>query len=464
MTVNDKQVDAFLGIPFAEPISGERRFSRPVAKAPWGDSEVFDATEYGDGCWQVPDTAFPGFEGSEIWNPTVPLSDDCLNLNVWVPYPRPQNSAVLLWIFGGSYWYGVGSLSLYNGKYLAAEEGIIVVTINYRVGAFGFLATGDPSAPGNQGLYDQAMAMQWVKDNIGAFGGDPNKVTLFGESAGGASVSLHQLSPVSQALFQRAVVQSAGPTAPWAYTDRETALSRAKDLAKALGCLQDSNGEEHDIPNMVKCLQDVDPNELLPVSWVTGRFLEFPWVPVYDGIFLPEDPKSAMENGNFKDCEMIIGSNTNEANFFLVYEVPGFDKDTESLLDYDGYMKAFEYTFPKVSSIQLEAIARKYKPKPSTDQALLRDAIDLAVGDYSFTCPSTDFAMAYAKAGNQVYYYRFEERASNNPFPDWMGVLHGDEIAYIFGIPLDPSFGYSSREAAMSKRVMEFWANFARTG
>ena len=291
MTVMNKQVDAFLGIPFAEPISGERRFSRPVAKAPWGDSEVFDATEYGDGCWQVPDTAFPGFEGSEIWNPNVPLSDDCLNLNVWVPYPRPQNSAVLLWIFGGSYWYGVGSLSLYDGKFLAAEENIIVVTINYRVGAFGFLATGDPGAPGNQGLYDQAMAMQWVKDNIGAFGGDPNKVTLFGESAGGASVSLHQLSPVSQSLFQRAGIQSAGPTAPWAFTDRETALNRAKDLAKALGCLQGSNGEERDIPDMVKCLQDVDPNELLPVSWVTGRFLEFPWVPVYDGVFLPEDPK-----------------------------------------------------------------------------------------------------------------------------------------------------------------------------
>ncbi|XP_072015168.1 acetylcholinesterase-like [Amphiura filiformis] len=460
--VLDKQVDAFLGIPFAEPISGDRRFKLPVAKAPW--SGVFNATEYGHGCWQVLDTAFPGFEGTEIWNPTVPLSDDCLNLNVWVPFPRPQNSAVLVWIFGGGFWYGGSSLSLYDGKFLAAHEDMIIVSMNYRVGAFGFLATGDSSAPGNQGLYDQVMALQWVQDNIVTFGGDPNQVTIFGESAGGVSVGLHMLSPVSQPLFQRAGIQSAGPTTPWGYIDRDTGLKRAKLLAESLGCLKSENGEEHSIPDMVQCLQNVDVNELLGASWVTSNVLEFPFTPVYDGIFLPEDPATALENGNFKDCELIIGSNTNEANFFLIYEAPGFNKDTESLLDNEGYITALEYAFPNANSLQLDAIASQYRPKIPDDGSLLRDAVDHAVGDYMFSCPSVDFAQAYAKAGNQVYYYRFEERASSSPFPDWMGVLHGDEIVYIFGVTLAPSFGYSSREQAMSKRMMEFWANFARTG
>lgn len=458
MTVFDKQIDAFLGIPFAEPVSGERRFSLPEQKAPWGD-ELFDATNYGDGCWQVPDSAFPGFEGTEIWNPAVELSDDCLNLNVWVPNPRPSNSAVLVWIFGGSFWYGVGSLSLYDGKYLAAEENIIVVTMNYRVSSFGFLATGHESAPGNQGLYDQQMALQWVRDNIAVFGGDPAQVTLFGESAGGASVAFHMLSPMSQPLFQRAGIQSAGPTARWASMTQEEGLRRSKLLGEALGCNSD------DIPDMVTCLQNVDATELAQNSWVTGGFLNFPFVPVYDGVFLPEDPVSAVQNGNFKDCELIIGSNTNEAFFFIIYEVPGFSKDTDSLLDYDAYIEALTYQFPFVNSFGLEAIAFQYRPwQAPHDQALLRDATDLAQGDYSFTCPSVDFAMAYAKADNHVYYYRFEERASNSAFADWMGVLHGDEIAYIFGIPLNESWGYSEQEQLFSRKLMKYWANFAKTG
>ncbi|XP_072015175.1 cholinesterase 1-like [Amphiura filiformis] len=455
ITVNGStEVDAFLGIPFAEPISGERRFKHPVAKAPW--SGVFNAREYGHGCWQSPDTRF-----------TVPLSDDCLNLNVWVPYPRPQNGAVLVWIFGGAYVSGVSSLSLYDGKYLAALEQMIVVSMNYRVGAFGFLATGDSSAPGNQGLYDQAMALQWVQDNIATFGGDPNQVTIFGNSAGGGSVSLHLLSPVSRSLFQRAGIQSAGITAPWNYITQEEALERAKLLARSLGCLKDTNGDVQDIPDMIKCLQDVDANELWAAYPGSRYFMDFFYLPVYDGIFLPTDPDDAQDQGSFKRCELIVGSNSNEGNiFFPFYEVPGFTEGGESLLDYEGYITALRYTFPTIPhTFGLEAIAFQYRPwKTPNNQSLLRDAVDLAVGDYNLICPSIELANAYAREGNAVYYYRFEERPSNSPFPEWMGVLHTDEIPYIFGIPLDPSFGYSSREGLLSRKLMSFWANFSRTG
>ncbi|XP_072014791.1 acetylcholinesterase-like [Amphiura filiformis] len=449
ITVNGStEVDAFLGIPFAEPISGERRFKHPVAKASWNG--VFNAREYGHGCWQLKDTRFPGFAGTEKWIPTVSFSDDCLNLNVWVPYPRPQNGAVLVWIHGGGYYAGVSSLAMYDGKYLAALEQMIIVSMNYRVGAFGFLATGDSSAPGNQGLYDQAMALQWVQDNI----------------AGGASVAFHLLSPVSRSLFQRAIIESAGITSRWAYITKEAGLERAKLIAQNLGCLEDENGEEQDISDMIQCMQDVDANELLAASpGLLVSFFEPFYTPVYDGIFLPDDPTDAQDQGSFKQCELLIGSNANEGNLFLDYRVPGFSRDDESLIDYDSYIAALEYIFPRLNSFGLNAIAFQYRPwKTPNNQSLLRDAVGLAAGDNGFTCPTVELVKAYAKEGNQVYYYQFEERASNNPYPEWMGVLHGDEIPYVFGLPLDSSFGYSSREGELSRKLMSFWANFARTG
>lgn len=463
MNVLGKAVDAFLGIPYAESTEGEGRFKLPVPKKAW--EPIFNATEYGFGCYQVPDKAFSDFPGTDMWNANVPLDFDCLNLNVWVPHPRPTKSPVLVWIYGGSFWYGVASLEVYDGKFLAAEEGLIVVSMNYRVGAFGFLAMGDDGAPGNQGLYDQAAALQWVQDNIAAFGGDPDQVTLFAESAGAASVSFHMLSPVSESLFQRAALQSAGPTGPWAYYTQEEGLRRGKLLAAAVNCLEDDQGNELPVPEITRCLQQTDTVDLLYNSWVTMNFLEFPFVPVYDGTFLPEDPRLALERHAFKDCELLIGSNTNEGFFFIIYEVPHIEKDEENLLDYSRYIEALKHSFPKANSFGLEAIAFQYRPWITPNKgALLRDAVDAAVGDYAFVCPTVEFAKAYASADHPVYYYRFTERMSNSLFPDWMGVLHGDEIAYIFGIPLDPAAGFNNRERLLSRKLMKYWANFARTG
>lgn len=469
LTVLNKKVDAFLGIPYGESTEGEQRFKKPVAKASWAESgKIFNATEYGYGCWQLPDEAFPGFEGTEMWNPNVFLGEDCLNLNVWVPNPRPTNSPVLVWIYGGSFWYGVASLELYDGKFLAAEEQLIVVSMNYRVGAFGFLSMGTDDAPGNQGLWDQALALQWVKDNIAAFGGDPDQVTLMSESAGSASVSFHMLSPHSRPLFKRAALQSAAPTCPWAYYDQEETLRRAKELASALDCLEDDTGCEMPINDIVSCLRNREPTDILANSWITMEFLDFPWTPVVDGTFLPEDPRLALERHAFKDCEMLIGSNSNEAFFFIIYEflsLQYFDKDGPGLLSNTDYMASLKHLFPRANSFGIDAIAFQYRPWLSpNDGAMLRDAVDAAVGDYAFTCPTVDFATAYAKADNPVYYYRFTERASNSPFAEWFGVLHGDEIAYIFGIPLDPEYGYSDREKLFSRKLMRYWANFARTG
>ncbi|XP_039581565.1 cholinesterase-like, partial [Passer montanus] len=194
------RVAAFLGIPYAEPPVGPLRFAPPRPARPWGG--VLDALSHPHACFQPVDTMFPGFGGSEMWNPNREMSEDCLYLNIWAPAPRPETPApVLVWIYGGGFYSGAASLDVYDGRFLAAAEGVLVVSMNYRVGALGFLALpGHPEAPGNVGLLDQRLALRWVQANIAAFGGDPGAVTLFGESAGAASVGLHLLSGGSRAL------------------------------------------------------------------------------------------------------------------------------------------------------------------------------------------------------------------------------------------------------------------------
>ncbi|XP_022095277.1 cholinesterase 2-like [Acanthaster planci] len=463
MTVLDKTVDAFLGIPYGESPVGELRFRKPLPRTSWDG--IYNATTYGFGCFQAPDEEFKDFEGSEMWNPNVGLDEDCLNLNVWVPHPRPVNSSVLVWIFGGSFLSGVASLDVYDGKTLAAEEGLVVVSMNFRLAALGFLAMDDPTAPGNQALWDQALALKWVQKNIHIFGGDPDQVTLFGESSGAASIAFHVISPESMNLFRRVALQSASALTPWAYYTMEEGRRRGLMLAEKLKCVEDQSGQTLTTTQMVDCMRTRDPLEIIRWQWVTLDFADFPFVPVVDGDFVRERPQSAMERGEFKNCEVLIGSNTNEGIFFMVYEVPGYSKFSHSPLNRDQYTKAIKYCFPKANTFGFNAIEFEYFPWLSpTDPVALRDAVELAAGDYLFGCPSYEMAVAAASAHNPVYFYRFTDRASNNPWPEWMGVLHGDEIMYIFGIPLHPEFGYNSAEAELSRKMMTYWANFARTG
>ncbi|XP_041482622.1 acetylcholinesterase-like [Lytechinus variegatus] len=460
----NRQVDAFLGIPYAEPPLRELRFRPPVPKRAF--NHTFNATYYGYGCDHIPDMTFPGFQGSEMWNSPVRLHEDCLNLNVWTPYPRPQAATVMIWIYGGSFLSGVSSLELYDGQYLAAEQNVVVVSMNYRLGALGFLAMDHESSPGNQGLMDQKVAMQWVQDNIHQFGGDPNQVTIFGESAGAASVALHMLSPVSRTLFQRAIMQSSAATAPWATVTNDEGLRRGKLLAKELECSEYSNGTELTIPLMIDCIRTREVTQILAKQYaVTNGFCEFQFPPVVDGTFITETPRTSLERHSFKPGEILLGSNLNEANFFLIYEVPGFDKDHESLLNRDEYYDALQYVFPRVNSFGLDATAFQYTDwLAPNDPVKLRDGVDFAAGDYLFTCSTYDLAYAYASAGNKVYYYRFLERDSTHPWPEWMGVLHGDEILYVFGMPLVAQRNYTDIEVTLSRKIMTYWANFAKTG
>ena len=230
-----KHVDVWNSIPFAQPPIGDLRFRHPKPIEPWGDT-IRDTRALPNSCWQTMDDFFGNFSGSTMWNANTERSEDCLYLSVTVPRPRPKNAAVMVWIFGGGFVTGSSTLEVYDPKILVSEENIIFVSIQYRLASLGFLYFEQPGAPGNMGMMDQVAALKWIHSNIIFFGGNPNSITLFGESAGAASVSMHLLSPLSHNLFNRAIMQSGSATAPWAIVDKEETITRGFKLAETVGC------------------------------------------------------------------------------------------------------------------------------------------------------------------------------------------------------------------------------------
>ncbi|XP_037615302.1 acetylcholinesterase [Sebastes umbrosus] len=473
------QVTAFLGIPFGEAPVGKRRFRRAEAKRPW--TGVFEANDYPNACYQFVDTSYPGFQGSEMWNPNRDMSEDCLYLNVWVPSsPRPHNLTVMVWIYGGGFYSGSSSLDVYDGRYLAHSETVIVVSMNYRIGAFGFLALhGSSEAPGNVGLLDQRMALQWVQDNIHFFGGNPKQVTIFGESAGGASVGFHLLSPDSRPTFTRAILQSGVPNCPWASVSPAEARRRATLLGKLVGCNGGNDTE------LVDCLRGKTAQELIDQEWQVlpwSALFRFSFVPVVDGEVLPDTPEAMLSSGNFKDTQILLGVNQDEGSYFLLYGAPGFSKDNDSLISREDFLEGVKLGVPHANDIGLEAVVLQYTDwMDENNGAKNRDAMDDIVGDHNVICPLAHFARSYAQhnalkanmggmmnsGGNSqggVYLYLFDHRASNLAWPEWMGVIHGYEIEFVFGLPLVKRLNYTSEEEKLSQRMMKYWANFARTG
>ncbi|XP_018311645.1 acetylcholinesterase isoform X1 [Mycetomoellerius zeteki] len=457
-----KSVDAWFGIPYAQKPIGPLRFRHPRPAERW--SGVLNATTLPNSCVQILDTVFGDFPGATMWNPNTPLSEDCLYANVVVPRPRPRNAAVMVWIFGGGFYSGSATLDVYDHKTLVSEENVILVSMQYRVASLGFLYFGTSDVPGNAGLFDQMMALQWVRDNIAAFGGNPENVTLFGESAGAVSVSLHLLSPLSRHLFNQAIMQSGSATAPWAIISRDESIVRGIRLAEAVGCPHD----RHNLREAIDCLLTKDAEELVKNEWGTLGICEFPFVPVIDGAFLDETPQRSLATTSFKKTNILMGSNTEEGFYFIIYyltELFRIDGAEDVKVTRDQFISAVSELNPYVNQIGRHAIIYEYSDwLHPEDPHANRDALDKIVGDYQFTCNVNEFAGRYADTGHTVYMYYYKHRSRNNPWPRWTGVMHADEISYIFGEPLDSSKGYTHEEIQLSKRMMRYWANFAKTG
>ncbi|XP_067014479.2 acetylcholinesterase [Anabrus simplex] len=458
-----KVVDAWLGIPYAQKPLGHLRFRHPRPIERWdANGEIYNATKPPNSCVQIIDTVFGDFPGALIWNPNTPLSEDCLYINVVAPKPRPKSAAVLVWVFGGGFYSGSATLDVYDPKTLVSEENVILVSMQYRVASLGFLFFDTGDVPGNAGLFDQLMALQWIHDNIHNFGGNPNNVTLFGESAGAVSVSIHLLSPLSRNLFSQAIMESGSATAPWAIISREESILRGLRLAEAVGC---PHNKSH-IREVIDCLRAKNATDLVDNEWGTLGICEFPFVPVIDGAILDELPQKSLAAKNFKKTNILMGSNTEEGYYFIIYYLTQlFKKEENVYVSRSEYLKAVHELNPYVNAIGRQAIVFEYTDWANPDDPIgNRDALDKMVGDYHFTCNVNEFAHRYAETGNNVYMYYFKHRSLSNPWPSWTGVMHGDEINYIFGEPLDPSKSYHPHEVELSRKIMRYWANFAKTG
>ncbi|KAF8563033.1 hypothetical protein P879_08370 [Paragonimus westermani] len=250
-------VDVFLGIPYAIPPIGPRRFAPPERHTGW--SGVKNTTKPPPTCWQYQPTEFElNNAAARMWSNNTEMSEDCLYLNVWAPAQKsPLDGSllpVMVWIYGGGYTTGTSTLDVYDGTILAATQNVIVVSMQYRLGAFGFLRldptvgetassvrSGLPNAHsialGNQGLFDQILALEWVHDNIQHFGGSSQEITLFGESSGSVSVSILWLSPLAQRYFKRAILQSGSVLARWALNNLDEAHQRGSEVSHSKGCV-----------------------------------------------------------------------------------------------------------------------------------------------------------------------------------------------------------------------------------
>lgn len=468
-TVSGVKVETFLGIPFAKPPTGELRFKKPVKVDAWND--ILDANKQPNSCEQPKLNTFPGFVGESQWNANTEISEDCLYLNVWVPeWGRDESRLnpqmdVMIWIYGGSYTGGTITLEVYDGSYLAALNKVIVVSMNYRTGAFGFLFMDDISAPGNMALHDQNLALKWVKDNIMEFGGNPNSVTLFGESAGAASVSAHILSPISRGLFQRAILQSGSINVPWSLMLPTKSLRTAYKLADLVGC---STNILKTKDAVIQCLRSIPATAIIEAQDKLYRpIVGFPFVPTVDGEFLPENPLEIIRKEAFnKNVSLLIGTVLNEGSYFVLYDFLEYlDKDMPSLLTRNQASNIINTTFGHRTEAERELIHFMYTDwQLPWDGTKNRDHMMAMVGDYFFTCPINAFAQLMANRDVEVYYYLFGHRSSNNPWGKWMGVLHGDEVEYVFGRPLNQKLGFTPEESQLSSRIMKHLVTFARTG
>ena len=303
-----KSVSKFLGVPFAAPPTGELRFKAPKPSEDWKPT-VRQAKKHGPICLQLKTYEYL----LKPFSTDFSYSEDCLFLDVYTPNVSLR-LPVLVYIHGGSYKYG--SAITFPSDILALH-GVVIVVIQYRLGPFGFLTTGDSAAPGNFGMLDQVEALNWIKHNIENFGGNSNKVTIFGISTGGTSVGLHLMSPLSKGLFHQAIAESGVDLSPFAIQPILFGLRFAKEIAKKLDC------PTRDHKAMVDCIREKKASDILKASGsITYRFYDhLSWAPVVDKNFLHDTPRDLRENKEFSKVRLMISFNSHEGATTLGYMV-----------------------------------------------------------------------------------------------------------------------------------------------
>jgi len=417
----------FLGIPYAEPPVGALRFQPP--KPAKTRTKTLDTKEFGSSCPQ----------NSGGLAATNAQSEDCLSLNVYAPTDG-KKLPVMFWIHGGAFI--AGGSSQYDGTRLAAEGPVVVVTVNYRLGALGFLshpALDDERGvqSGNDGLRDQQLALAWVKKNIAAFGGDPDNVTVLGESAGGASACVQIVSPKAQGLARRFIVESGACVGGLPIYTKETASTTGQKLSDEL-CADESD--------VLACLRGKDAADLVGWGAKDGLF-GAGWGPVADAAddVLPDKPLNLITAGEFNKGEVLLGSNKSEWALFVALGATA-QPPTPAISTVAALNAAIEKQFGAAGGAAIE------KQYPATDATAAAVWVQLMT-EAVFRCPARQLARALTDAGSQVYLYSFEHGPA----------MHAFEIPYVFGNP-NAQLQAASLDEGTRSAIQSYWRQFAKAG
>uniref|UniRef100_A0A0N4ZEB2 Carboxylic ester hydrolase n=1 Tax=Parastrongyloides trichosuri TaxID=131310 RepID=A0A0N4ZEB2_PARTI len=479
-------------------------------------------------------------------------SEDCLQMNIWMPdknVNHQTNMSTIVFLYGGSFATGSGSIDFYNGSMLALRQNVIVITLNYRVGPLGFAYFGEDSeVKGNMGLLDQQVGLQWIYDNIEYFGGNKSNITLFGSSAGAASVTAHLLSDNSHKYFDKIIADSGAITNVWAIVPQSVALNNSLWLARLAGCHNETN--IHKInktmkENIIKCMQSENVNTtfLNDMQFTTRDKHQppFPYtfLPIYnDTVFFNGSIFEKLRNGDVKkNVTSMYGRTSEEGSYFMPFmlgyeygcgynysfnatdpqnqclNITGatvflawfklgdfynlsYTEDAELglayLLNAENKCETSNDTFT-ATNLYASLVAQKMKnslnifsskdtknnsPLDDTTMKKLnncslsrnREKMISEIGDFLFNCDNINFAnkSSINDTNSETYVFEFRKRSTVNPWPQWMGAMHGYELEYVFGLPFRNTSIYNQsiliEEQKYADKIMEIFGNFSKYG
>lgn len=468
-TDHGRNIWTFRGIPYAKPPLKQLRFMPPVPVEPW--NEVLEATEDGVSCLQIDLFAV------ESPKPVLLGDEDCLTLNIYTPQLSPDTSLpVMVYFYGGGFNSGNASSLLYGPERLLDRD-IVLVTVNYRLGVFGFISTGDEAAPGNYGLLDQNLALKWVQQFINAFGGDSSKVTIFGQSAGGASVSFHVISPLSKGLFHAGIQMSGNAISEWAinFDPLQTAITIAQDMQCPTQPTTD----------LIKCLRKRPALELLIKAIEIKAANLFPFIPTVDksrgpNAFLPKKPAEIFASGEINAVPIMSGLTSDEAIQLVILFGPAFggiDKlNSESLIPIFSKISPHLGSKDKIQIIYKKLYNKYFKNIDQSDWKQRLSALTKAIGS-SYDKVVDDNHIDLAKLGIPTYVYKFSYAGQHSWIensPEYYKIPHDvaknlklvghvDEIQYLFKSGYFNSSALNERDQQMSDILLDLWTSFATT-